>query len=354
LGQKLKSDDKYTDAKHTTPQAPELQKTLKKMLDAGVKNVAMEVSSHALEQHRAGGCEFKGAVLTNFTQDHLDYHITMQNYFNAKSKLFKELKSGAYAVINLDDEKGQDFLKVVPSDVNIMTYGIKNNSDVMAKNINFNVTGASFDCITPLGEFKVNLKMTGLFSVYNALAALCAGLKHEISPLICIEALESTKGVAGRFEAVTAEPLSIVDYAHTPDGLENVLKAARDIVPENGQLICLFGCGGDRDTTKRPQMAAIAERLADKVIITSDNPRTEDSQQIITDIISGIHSYDPEKFSVETDRRTAIEFALKIAQKQDLILVAGKGHEDYQILKDKTIHFDDREEVLRAFDLYKK
>lgn len=353
LGQKMNSDDKYTDAKHTTPQAPELQKTLKKMLDMGIKNVVMEVSSHALEQYRVGGCEFKGAVLTNLTQDHLDYHITMQNYFKAKSKLFEELKPDAYVVINLDDERASEFLGVVPENVNIMTYGIENKADIMAKNIAFVAEGASFDCLTPFGEFKINLKMTGMFSVYNALAAFTAGLAQGINPLVCIKALEETSGIAGRFEVITTEPLAIVDYAHTPDGLENVLKAAKAIVPNGGELICLFGCGGDRDTTKRPQMAAIAERIADKIIITSDNPRTEDPQQIITDIISGINSYDSAKITVEIDRRTAIEMALKMAKKQDIILVAGKGHEDYQILRNKTIHFDDKEEVLRAFSLYK-
>ncbi|MFA6990189.1 MAG: UDP-N-acetylmuramoyl-L-alanyl-D-glutamate--2,6-diaminopimelate ligase, partial [Candidatus Gastranaerophilaceae bacterium] len=353
LGQKLKSDDKYTDAKHTTPQAPELQKTLKKMLDAGIKNAAIEVSSHALDQHRVGGCEFKGAVLTNLTQDHLDYHITMQNYFEAKSKLFKELKAGTYAVINLDDERAEDFLAVVPKDVKTITYGIKNQADIMAKNLAFTVDGAIFDAQTPSGEFKVKLKMTGLFSVYNALAAFATGIAEKIDPLTCIKALEETQGVAGRFEVVTTKPLSIVDYAHTPDGLENVLKASKEVVPTDGQLICVFGCGGDRDATKRPKMATIVENLADKIIITSDNPRTEDPQQIITDIISGIHSYDSDRIFVEIDRRAAIELAMKMAKPQDLILIAGKGHEDYQILKDKTIHFDDKEEVLKAWKIWK-
>ena len=353
LGQKLRSDDKYTDAKHTTPQAPELQKTFKKMLDAGIKNVVMEVSSHALDQYRVGCCEFKGAVLTNLTQDHLDYHITMENYFKAKNKLFKELKSGAYAVINLDDDRADDFIASVPEEIRILTYGVRRPADIKAQNVTFTVDGASFDVHTSLGEFKINLKMTGLFSVYNALAAFAAGIAGGIDPKVCIKALEDTKGVAGRFEVVTTKPLSIVDYAHTPDGLENVLKAAREVVSDDGQLICVFGCGGDRDATKRPKMASIAENLADKIIITSDNPRTEDPQQIITDIISGIHSYDTERIFVEIDRRAAIEFAMRISDPQDLILVAGKGHEDYQILKDKTIHFDDKEEVLKAFDLYK-
>lgn len=351
LGQKMKSDDNYTDAKHTTPQAPELQKTLKKMYDQGLKNLVMEVSSHALEQHRVGQCHFNGAVLTNLTQDHLDYHITMDNYFKAKSKLFSELSSDSYAVINIDDERGDQFVSAVPEGVKVVTYGIENNADFMAHDIKFSAYGASFECSTPQGNFEINLKMTGLFSVYNALAALASGVLEGIDINTCIKSLEETKSVAGRFEAVISEPLTIVDYAHTPDGLENVLMAAKEILPNDGELVCLFGCGGDRDATKRPQMGAIAEKIADKIIVTSDNPRTEDPQQIITDILSGIQSLDSDKTHVEIDRRSAIEFALKLANKNDIIVVAGKGHEDYQILKDKTIHFDDREEILKAFKI---
>lgn len=353
LGQRTSSKQIYTDAKHTTPQAPELQKTFKHMLDEGITNVVMEVSSHALEQYRVGDCEFSGAVFTNLTQDHLDYHITMDNYFEAKSKLFKNLngkRAGVYAVINNDDTGAQRFIDSVPEDVYLITYGINKTSDVMAKNIEFSVNGSSFDCVTPVGEVKVNLQMTGMFSIYNALAALSAGLAENISLDICIKALESTKSVSGRFEVVHREPLVIVDYAHTPDGLSNVLNAARKIVPQGGNLICVFGCGGDRDATKRPKMGQIADDLADKVVITSDNPRSEDPQQIITDILTGIKSLNSDRITVEIDRRTAIESALRSAQPNDVVLIAGKGHEDYQILKDKTIHFDDREEAKLALE----
>ncbi len=349
LGYKLSYNDTYKDAKHTTPQAPELQKTFNIMLENKLENVVMEVSSHALAQNRVGATEFNSAVLTNLTQDHLDYHITMQNYFEAKAILFKSLKAGSSAIINNDDNRAQDFINVVPSGVKILTYGIENEADVKASNINFSAQGASFCCKTPLGEFKINLQMTGTFSIYNALAALAAAIAQDLDINLTLTALEETKGVAGRFEAVTKLPLTIVDYAHTPDGLENVLNAARKILSKEGKLICVFGCGGDRDATKRPKMGAIAEKLSDIAIVTSDNPRSENPQQIITDILSGVKSLSQDKIMVEPDRELAIELASKVATSKDIVVVAGKGHEDYQILKDKTIHFDDREEVRKYF-----
>lgn len=349
LGYKLSSDDVYKDAKHTTPQAPELQRTFNIMLENKIENVAMEVSSHALAQNRVGACEFNCAVLTNLTQDHLDYHITMQNYFEAKAILFKNLKAGSIAIINNDDARAKDFIACTNKEIKILTYGIEKDADVKASNINFTSTGANFDCKTPLGTYKINLQMTGMFSIYNVLAALATAIGQNLDIETSIKALEQTKGVAGRFEAITNNPLTIVDYAHTPDGLENVLIASRKILSKNGKLICIFGCGGDRDATKRPQMGAISEKYADITIISSDNPRSEDPQQIITDILSGIKSLNPEKIMVEPDRELAIKLAAQLAQKDDLVLVAGKGHEDYQILKDETIHFDDREEVRKYF-----
>lgn len=350
LGYKLHSADDYREAKHTTPQAPELQSLLSRIKQKKIKNVVMEVSSHALEQNRVGGCVFKCAVLTNLTQDHLDYHITMDNYFEAKSILFKNLKPGAFAIINADDEYAQRFLKVIPKGVKVLTYGIKNQADIMAKNVEFTLSGAQFDCeTTSFGSKPVKLQMNGLFSVYNVLAAITVGLAFGVDLNSCTKALESTKGVAGRFEVVAKNPLVIVDYAHTPDGLENILKAAREIKTNGSELICLFGCGGDRDATKRPKMGAIAERLSDKIVITSDNPRSEDPQQIITDILAGLKSVNTQKVFVEPDRKKAIELLKKISTKKDVIVIAGKGHEDYQILKDKTIHFDDREEARKVF-----
>lgn len=350
LGYKLSASDDYKEAKHTTPQAPELQATLATILENDIKNVVMEVSSHALEQNRVGRCVFKGAVLTNLTQDHLDYHITMDNYFEAKAILFKNLKEGAFAIINADDEYAKRFIEIIPQGVKILTYGIKNPADIMAKNVEFSLKGAGFTCETKeFGTQKVQLQMNGMFSVYNVLAAITTGLAMGIKLENCIKPIESTKGVAGRFEVVAQKPLVIVDYAHTPDGLENVLKAAREITPKNSHLVCLFGCGGDRDATKRPKMGAIAERLSDKIVITSDNPRSEDPQQIITDILAGLKSINTQKVFVEADRGKAIELLKTISGKEDVIVIAGKGHEDYQILKDKTIHFDDREEAKRVF-----
>ncbi len=351
LGYKLSSLGEYRDAKHTTPQAPELQATLRMIKDIEkIENVVMEVSSHALEQNRTGGCRFDGAVLTNLTQDHLDYHITMDNYFDAKAILFKGLKEGNFAVINADDAYADRFLASVPEGAKIYTYGVKNNADVAARDITFSASGAEFTLNAEGKDYKVNLHMNGMFSVYNVLAAVTAAIAMGIDMQIALKALENVKGVAGRFEVVVRKPLVIVDYAHTPDGLENVLNSAREITPSEGKLICLFGCGGDRDATKRPKMGAIAEKISDKIVITSDNPRSEDPQQIITDIIAGLKSTNPDKVIVESDRGRAIALLKTIAENKDVVVIAGKGHEDYQILKDETIHFDDREEARKVFE----
>ena len=349
LGYKLSSTDDYKEAKHTTPQPPELQHDLRLMADKGIKNVVMEVSSHSLEQNRVGCCDFDGAIFTNLTQDHLDYHITMGNYFKAKAILFENLKEGAFAVINADDEYAKDFLSIIPKGVRILTYGVKKEADVKAEHINFSVDGAELTINFKNTSKKMNLHLNGMFSVYNALAAFSAALLMNIEPKVIIKALENTKSVAGRFEIVNKKPLVIVDYAHTPDGLENVLKAARELTPKTSNLICLFGCGGDRDTTKRPKMGKIADELSDKVVVTSDNPRSEDPQLIISDIMTGIKTVDTQRIFVEPDRREAIKFLKTIAGADDVIVIAGKGHEDYQILKDKTIHFDDREEAKKVF-----
>ena len=347
LGHKFSSDDIYRDAKHTTPQAPELQKLLYDINEKNIKNVVMEVSSHSLVQHRVDHVDFNGAVLTNLTQDHLDFHITMENYFKAKAQLFENLVAGDFAVINKDDAYADRFLEVISPKVNKYTYGIKKEANVMAKKISFSAEGVSFICIVDGKEYKTKLAMNGMFSVYNVLAAITTALALGFNIEKSIRVLEQIPGVAGRFEVVNTKPMVIVDYAHTPDGLENVLKAAREITPGAGKLICIFGCGGDRDATKRPKMGKIAEELADKVIVTSDNPRSENPQQIITDILAGFRS--TSDVVVEADRDLAIREAQKIAKAEDVVLLAGKGHEDYQILATETIHFDDREKVREIF-----
>lgn len=347
LGYKFTSNESYHDAKHTTPQAPELQRLFYHINKRCFDNVVMEVSSHSLEQHRVDYVDFNGAVFTNLTQDHLDFHITMENYFKAKSKLFSDLVAGDFAVINKDDEYADKFLEIISPTVNTYTYGIKKDADIMASNIDFSASGTSFTCSIKGKKYKVNLAMSGMFSVYNVLAAIATAVALDFDIELSIKALEKISGVAGRFEIITTKPTVIVDYAHTPDGLENVLKTAKEITPENGKLICVFGCGGDRDATKRPKMGKIAEELADTVILTSDNPRSENPQQIITDILAGFKSTN--NVIVEADRELAIKEAYNISSINDVILIAGKGHEDYQIIGVETIHFDDREKVREIF-----
>lgn len=349
LGFKFASDNPYAEAKHTTPQAPEFQALLRKAADNGIKTIAAEVSSHSLEQNRVGGTDFNIAVLTNLTQDHLDYHITMNNYFEAKAILFKGLKKGSTAIINKDDEYAERFISVVPDGVKIVTYGIKNKADIMAEDINFSLQGSEYNLIADSQKTEMKLHLNGMFSVYNTLAAIAVAKCSGIEMTAIKKVLEETHGVAGRFEAVHKSPLVIVDYAHTPDGLDNVLKAAKELKNDKSRLICLFGCGGDRDATKRPKMGKIADEKADIIVVTSDNPRSEDPGLIISDIMTGIQTVNPNRVFVEPDRGKAIEMLKKIAKPDDIVLIAGKGHEDYQILKDKTIHFDDREEVKKVF-----
>ncbi len=348
----------YETTGHTTPMAVELHAILAGMKADQTDVVVMEVSSHALEQHRVYGCDFDVAIHTNVTQDHLDYHKTMENYGQAKALLFSGLRTRPnglgqipVAVVNLDDPWGQRFLDSCSTGVRIYTYGIDSfDANVRPENVNYSIAGASFEVHTPEGQAEVQLKIAGRFSVYNALAAIAGGLALGIPLASCVKSLGAIEGVRGRFEVVSQAPYVIVDYAHTPDGLENILSAARLVTPKNGRLIAVFGCGGDRDATKRPKMGAIAERLADMLVVTSDNPRTEDPQQILTDVISGIKTFDSERMLVNVDRKQAIHQAINLASSEDIIVVAGKGHEDYQILADKTIHFDDREVVQNYVD----
>lgn len=354
------ASNSYADTGNTTPLADVLQAYLQQLAEGGTDCVAMEVSSHALDQDRTATCEYDVAIHTNLTQDHLDYHVTMERYFQAKAKLFSQLNPTAidgrprHAVINIDDAWGQRFVEAVPAGVQVWTYGLKaEHATVRAVDVRYSVQGASYTVHTPVGSQAVQLQMAGAFSVYNSLAALATGLALGYPLASVVEALEGEPGVRGRFEVVgqgEGQPSVIIDYAHTPDGLENVLQAARDITPPTQKLWVVFGCGGDRDATKRPKMGAIADRLADCVVVTSDNPRSEQPQQIITDILGGLPSNNPERLFVEPDRRKAIALALTTAKAGDVVVLAGKGHETYQILADQTIHFDDKEEALAVLD----
>lgn len=347
---------KYVDIKHTTPQATDLQRLLADMVDRKLSHVAMEVSSHALALKRVASCDFAVACLTNITQDHLDFHHTMEHYWRSKRLLFEQLNASAQpnklAVINADDRLSPEFIKVMDKDVRTWTYSFSPGTDCFVIDVNFDFRGTRLRLHTPHGQVQLSLKLNGRFNVYNTMAALLIALNEGIPPDVCKQALEEFAGVPGRFEVVSSpnedggDPLCIVDYAHTPDGLENVLRAGRALVPPNGQLIAVFGCGGDRDSSKRPQMGAIAENLADKLVVTSDNPRTEEPDQIIADILAGIRRI--KGVVVEPDRAAAIAMAISEATERDVIVVAGKGHETYQILKDKTIDFDDREQVREA------
>lgn len=342
--------DRVVPVKNTTPDVLDLQSTLRDMVDGGMKAVAMEVSSHALALGRVAGCEYDTAVFTNMTQDHLDFHQTMENYREAKSLLFRQLvadgsqKANKSAIANIDDPAGEYML--AQTKARRIGYGMSEKADLRAVDIDLRPEGASFRVTGRWGEFAVQSRLTGLFNVYNMLAAIGVGCAEGIDIPVIQASLAEFEQVPGRFERVDiGRPFSvIVDYAHTPDGLENVLKTAKQFV--RGQLIVVFGCGGDRDRTKRPIMGELATRYADRAIVTSDNPRSEDPAFIIGQIMAGITSPEARrKTTTESDRRTAIRQALSMGQPGDVILIAGKGHENYQILADRTIHFDDREVV---------
>lgn len=354
LGARFGGESNYQNTKHTTPQSSDLHKLLASMAASGVSHVAMEVSSHALVQSRVAGCHFVAACLTNVSQDHLDYHQTMDSYWRAKRRLFSELVNSVhqnkYTVVNLDDDLAEQFLSACDPAITRWTYGWTERADVYVNQAEFGFAGMDLSLTTPKGTLELSLKLTGRFNVYNVMAAVAVSLAEGVELRQCKQALEVFNGVPGRFEKVSrqldGEPLCIVDYAHTPDGLENVLKTARGLVPEGGKLIVVFGCGGDRDSSKRPQMGEIAETWGDSVIITSDNPRSEEPEQIIGDILAGIKR--AFRVKVEPDRSAAIRLAISMANDCDVVVVAGKGHENYQILQDRTIPFDDRTEVRLA------
>ncbi|MCI1692277.1 UDP-N-acetylmuramoyl-L-alanyl-D-glutamate--2,6-diaminopimelate ligase [Aneurinibacillus aneurinilyticus] len=346
--------DEVREVKNTTPEALDLHRAFRWMKDKGAEYAAIEVSSHALDMGRVRGVRFATGVFTNLTQDHLDYHKTMENYLQAKGLLFSQLGNEydrermKYAILNIDDPASETFARMTSAQV--ITYGIRDKADVRARDISITAMGTKLKLETFVGSIDLTLRMIGNFNVYNVLAATAACLVEGI-PLETIKrTLEQVEGVRGRFERVDAgqDYTVIVDYAHTPDSLENVLKTVREFA--EGKVYCVVGCGGDRDRTKRPIMAAIAARHADIAVITSDNPRSEDPQAIIDEMIEGLvaNGINKDRYFTQVDRREAIRETIHRAGPKDVVLIAGKGHETYQILKDKTIHFDDKEEAYQA------
>ncbi len=332
--------DAVLPAHRTTPESYELQELLAQMRDAGCTHVVMEVSSHALCLQRVDGLTFRAGVFTNLTEDHLDFHKTMEAYRDAKALLFPRCKVG---VVNLDDEAGRYYrdLGACP----MFTYSEnKPDADLTAKNLRLLPRQVEFEALSHDGLCRVVLPIPGGFSVYNALGALacCLAIGLPLEP--CAAALANVRGVKGRVEVVPTDTdyTVLIDYAHTPDALENVLHTVRDFTP--GRVICVFGCGGDRDPIKRPIMGGIAAKLADVCVVTSDNPRTEEPEAIIQDILAGFKSGDPEPV-VEPDRERAIALALDMAKAGDTVLLAGKGHETYQEVNGVQRHMDEREIV---------
>ena len=336
--------DEVIAAHNTTPNAYELNSLFALMKAKGCAVVIMEVSSHALDQLRVYRLDFEVAMFTNLTQDHLDYHITMENYLAAKKKLFRMCRT---AVINSDDSYAKELMEGL--DCKIVTYSTGNDSTYSAKAINYRPASVEYEFVSDTDICHIKVATGGKFTVYNSLCAAVCAVEAGIPVATAAEALAELNGVKGRAESVpTGRDFTIIiDYAHTPDGLKNILSTFREC--KKNRLIVVFGCGGDRDKTKRPIMGSIAEHFADYVIVTSDNPRTEDPGEIIKDILAGMkNSAVPVK--VIENRTEAIKFAVSIAEKDDIIVLAGKGHETYQILGTGTIHLDEREIVAEALE----
>ena len=332
--------DRVLDTERTTPESNELQELFRQMLDEGCTHVVMEVSSHALELNRVDSVRFKVGIFTNLTQDHLDFHDTMDKYAEAKAKLFAMCDVG---VLNLDDEAFEKMTGY--ASCKVFTYAAKSDeADLVAKNIRLKNDGVSFEALLPGSIRRIELGIPGEFSVYNALGVIGASLHLGFDLKQIEQALKNASGVKGRVEVVPTgtDYTMIIDYAHTPDALENVLSAVRGFA--KGRVVALFGCGGDRDGTKRSLMGAIAAKMADFVIVTSDNPRTEEPMGIIKDILEGMKDTKT-PYTVIEDRRKAIRWSMDNALPDDIIVLAGKGHETYQIIGKTKTHLDEREEI---------
>jgi UDP-N-acetylmuramoyl-L-alanyl-D-glutamate--2,6-diaminopimelate ligase len=368
---------KKTQAPHTTPESLDLQRILWEMVREGVSHVIMEVSSHGLGLDRVFGCQFDGVIFTNLTSEHLDYHKTLRQYFESKKKLFsdslmKSDKNRRFAVTNHDDPRGEDIVEGIT--LPVIRYGLNSSCDISADQVRSNFEGLSFRIKTPKGEFQIHSKLVGGFNLYNILAAAAMGMAMDIPLETLKDGIESLNGVPGRFEKVENRKgiHLIVDYAHTPDALERALLGARGILEgtvcghflRDEKIITVFGCGGDRDRTKRPLMGEVVGRYSDLAILTSDNPRTEDPLAIMDEAEKGFKSIPLEELHQDEisswrskkgylkipDRREAIRMAIQLARPMDTVLIAGKGHEDYQIIGKKKFPFDDRVEVRKALE----
>ena len=334
--------DEVRESSHTTPEAPDVQQLLREMLDRGCGACAMEVSSHALSLRRVDAMTFSAGIFTNLTRDHLDFHGDMDSYFRAKRRLFEMLPRDAPSLINLDDPRGTAVVEVSAKPV---TYAINQQADITPGPLTYSAEGLTFDIRTPRGSLQVRSKLVGRPNVYNILAAVSAAIALDL-PFDAIETgIQTLDAVPGRFEVVSGpqdDITVVVDYAHTDDALRNLLETARPLA--HGRLITMFGCGGERDRTKRPLMGAVAGRLSDVIVITSDNPRHEDPGRIIEEVQRGITSDTlrpgSQQFAI-VDRRAAVAQAIEIARPGDLVLLAGKGHEKYQIVGDASLPFDD-------------
>ena len=336
-------------ASQTTPEALELQSLLARMVERGVAGVAMEVSSHALALHRADGIELDVAVFTNLTQDHLDFHVTLDAYRDAKARLFRLLAASAKArrtaVVNADDPAGAAM--VAGLDLPTLTFGLGPTAAIRPRQYRSGMDGIHMDVDTPSGSLEIASPLVGEHNVMNLLGAIGVGLALGMDRAVIAEALAGVSAAPGRFERVEAgQPfLVVVDYAHTPDALERVLATARKLLTGGGRLAAVFGCGGDRDRGKRPIMGSIASRLADRAWVTSDNPRSERPEAIVAEIVAGIPEADRARHVAEPDRRAAIRAALAWAEDGDVVVIAGKGHEPYQIIGTEVLPFDDRAEA---------
>ena len=341
-------------APHTTPGALDLQALLAKMLEGGLTAAVMEVSSHALALDRISGCEYDTAVFTNLTQDHLDFHHTMDEYFEAKLRLFTGLaggkKAGKRAIVNLDDPRGATIRAACP--VPVWGYALKNQADLKAERVRLSLAGTTFTAATPAGSFTVDSRLVGEHNVYNLLGAIGVALHEGATTDQICEATAHITNVPGRFERVSSgqDFTVVVDYAHTEDALLRLLTAAQAL--KTDRIITVFGCGGDRDRGKRPKMGRAAVECSDVVILTSDNPRTEDPMAILQEVEIGVRDALARRNHVQyrlvPDRREAIGAAIREARRGDMVLIAGKGHEDYQIIGTKKFHFDDREVAREA------